>query len=90
MEKERAVITVNGADHPGIIATITNVLADMNINIEDLSQTVLQDLFTMIMLIDLRGADIIELQDKLDKAGTKQGVRITVQHENIFKYMHRV
>lgn len=90
MEKERAIITVNGVDHPGIIATITNVLADMDINIEDLSQTVLQDLFTMIMIVDLRGADIIELQDKLSKTGVKQGVRITVQHENIFKYMHRV
>ncbi|MDD2777665.1 MAG: ACT domain-containing protein [Methanocellales archaeon] len=90
MEKERAIITVNGVDHPGIIATITNVLADMDINIEDLSQTVLQDLFTMIMIVDLKGADIIELQDKLSKTGAKQGVRITVQHENIFKYMHRV
>ncbi|MBU2617920.1 MAG: ACT domain-containing protein [Euryarchaeota archaeon] len=90
MKKERAVITVNGADHPGIVAAITKILADMGINIEDLSQTVVQDLFTMIVIVDLRGADMIELQDKLNKAGAKQGVQITVQHEDIFKYMHRV
>ena len=87
---ERAVITVNGIDHPGIIAAITRALADLNVNIEDLSQTIVQGLFTMILIADITDHDLKMLQEKMAKVGKEQGVQITVQHENIFKYMHRV
>lgn len=88
--KERAVITVTGIDHPGIIASITRTLADLNINIEDLSQTIVQGLFTMILIADVTDHDLGKLQEKMALLGKEQGVQITVQHENIFKYMHRV
>ena len=88
--KERAVITVNGIDHPGIIAAITRALADLEVNIEDLSQTIVQGLFTMILIADITEHDLARLQDRMAKVGREQGVQITVQHEDIFKYMHRV
>jgi ACT domain-containing protein len=90
MARERAVITVTGIDHPGIIASITKALADQDVNIEDLSQTIVQGLFTMILIADVTGRDLSKLQQTMARIGKKQGVQITVQHENIFKYMHRV
>jgi ACT domain-containing protein len=90
MKKERAVITVNGIDHPGIIAAITKALADLNVNIEDLSQTIVQGLFTMILIADITGHDLAKLQSRMARVGKSQGVQITTQHENIFKYMHRI
>ena len=88
--KERAVITVNGINHPGIIAAITKALADLNVNIEDLSQTIVQGLFTMILIADITDHDLARLQEQMAAVGREQGVQITVQHEDIFKYMHRV
>ncbi len=90
LAKERAVITVNGIDHPGIIAAITKALADQDVNIEDLSQTIVQGLFTMILIADVTDHDLSKLQQTMARIGKKQGVQITVQHEDIFKYMHRV
>jgi ACT domain-containing protein len=90
MAKERAVITVTGIDHSGIIASITKTLSDENVNIEDLSQTIVQGLFTMILIADVTDHDLARLQKKMAQIGKKQGVQINVQHENIFKYMHRV
>jgi len=90
MAKERAVITVTGIDHSGIIASITKTLSDENVNIEDLSQTIVQGLFTMILIADVTDHDLARLQKKMAQIGNKQGVQINVQHENIFKYMHRV
>lgn len=89
-KKERAVITVTGVDHPGIVAAVTTELAKLNVNIEDISQTILQDFFTMIMLVDVRGVKRNEIQKALDKAAGKQKVKIIMQHEDLFRYMHRV
>jgi ACT domain-containing protein len=90
MAKERAVITVTGIDHSGIIASITRALADQDVNIEDLSQTIVQGLFTMILIADVTDHDLDKLQQTMARIGKEEGVQITVQHENIFKYMHRV
>lgn len=89
-KKERAVITVTGVDHPGIVAAVTTELAKLSVNIEDISQTILQDFFTMIMLVDVRGVKRSEVQKALDKVADKQKVKIIMQHEDLFKYMHRV
>jgi len=89
-KKERAVITVTGVDHPGIVAAVTTELAKLNVNIEDISQTILQDFFTMIMLVDIRGVKRSEVQKALDRVADKQKVKIIMQHEDIFRYMHRV
>jgi ACT domain-containing protein len=89
-KKERIVITVTGSDHPGIIAAVTGLLAGFNANIEDLSQTVVAGLFTMIMIVSIGDANFDELKKGLENAGERQGVRVTVQHEDIFRYMHRI
>jgi len=89
-KKERAVITVTGVDHPGIVAAVTTELAKLNVNIEDISQTILQDFFTMIMLVDVRGVKRSEVQKALDRVAGKQKVKIIMQHEDLFRYMHRV
>ncbi|MBA2862724.1 ACT domain-containing protein [Methanococcus maripaludis] len=89
---ENVVITVVGVDKPGIVAAVTKVLAENSANIVDIRQTIMEDLFTMIMLVDISkiSSDFSELNAALDKLGSEIGVKINVQHENIFKYMHRI
>ena len=88
----RAVITVIGKDTIGIIAKVSNYLYENKINILDISQTIMQDLFTMIMLVDM--ADCSKQFDtinaELDKMAAEIGVTIKVQHEDIFNSMHRI
>lgn len=87
---ERIIITVTGSDHPGIVAAVTNLLANADANIEDLSQTVVAGLFTMIMIVNIGGTSFDELRKGLESIGKTQGVQVTAQHENIFRYMHRI
>lgn len=88
----RAIITVIGKDRKGIIAGVSNVLSENNVNILDISQTILQEYFTMMMLVDLSQLSITlkELITKLDEEGDRLGVSIKVQHEDIFRSMHRI
>ncbi|NLG88489.1 MAG: ACT domain-containing protein [Clostridiaceae bacterium] len=88
----RAVITVIGYDRVGLIAGISTVLAESNVNILDISQTTMQGFFTMIMLVDLDGlnTDFSELQKRLDNKGKELGVDVRIQREEIFKSMHRI
>lgn len=88
----RAVVTVVGQDRTGIIAGVSGYLADKKINILDISQTIMQDLFTMIMLVDTESSDIkaSELSSDLEAIGEKIGVEINVQHEGLFSSMHRI
>lgn len=91
-EKTRVIITVIGQDKPGIIAGISGLLAAADCNILDISQTILQEMFTMIMIVDISaGSDSVqELRSKLQEKGKTLGVSVTVQHEDVFKFMHRV
>ncbi|MDV3429516.1 MAG: ACT domain-containing protein [Bacillota bacterium] len=88
----KAVITVIGEDKIGIIAKVTNVLAEDGINILDISQTILDKYFTMIMLTDISkmSVNFKELNDKLTEAGNKIGVSIKIQHQDIFNAMHKI
>lgn len=88
----RAVITVIGKDKVGIIAGISNILADCNTNILDISQTIMQDVFTMVMLVDIGGMsiDFSDLLTKLEKKGEEIGLTVRIQHEDIFNSMHRI
>ena len=88
----KAVITVVGKDRVGIIAGISTALAENQVNILDISQTILQDYFTMIMLVELDGEHIAipELSARLNTVGTGLGVQVRVQHEEIFTAMHRI
>lgn len=91
-EGKRYIITVLGHDKVGIIARISNILAETNINILDISQTILQGFFTMVMVVDSSHSkvDINELRELLKENGTEMGLDINVQHEDIFKFMHRI
>ncbi len=88
----KAVLTVIGRDTIGIIAKVSGYLAENKINILDISQTIMDDIFTMVMLVDLSAAekDISVISDELEKAGDTIGVEIKIQHDKIFKSMHRI
>ena len=81
----KAIVTVIGKDHVGITAAVCSLLAQHNINILDISQTVLQDYFTMVMLVDTADCadSIASLTDILDQAGREQGLSIRIQREDI-------
>jgi ACT domain-containing protein len=88
----RAIITVVGHDTVGIIAAISSELAKYNVNILDISQSVLQDLFAMVMLVDISKCAIsfTDFSKLVAKKGEEMGVKIHVMHEDIFTSMHRV
>lgn len=87
----RAIITVLGGDRPGIVASVTAELADREANILDISQTILQGIFTMTMLVDLGDSvDFSELKGTLDGLSEKLGVQINLQREEVFRYMYRL
>lgn len=87
----KAVVSVIGKDRVGIIAKVSGALSEMGANIEDISQTVLQDYFVMIMLADLTNSKPIgELNRAMDELGKHIGVSIKLQHEDIFNIMHRI
>jgi ACT domain-containing protein len=91
MNERRAVVSVIGKDQVGIIAKVTTVLANEKVNILDISQTILQDFFTMMMLVDVTNYENLEdLQQKLSQLGEPHGLTINVQLEEIFQAMHRV
>ncbi|MDR2471784.1 MAG: ACT domain-containing protein [Treponema sp.] len=87
-----AIITVVGADKVGIIAAVSAFLAERNINIEDISQTILSGNFVMMMMADLSGSSLPLEKVKADLAalGETLGVSISVMHERVFSAMHRI
>lgn len=88
----RAFVTVIGHDHVGIIAGICGLLAEKSVNILDISQTILQDNFTMIMLVDASGCTVSfeELAALLSELGKKMELNIRIQREEIFNTMHKI
>lgn len=91
LEQKRAIVSVVGKDQVGIIAKVTTILAEEKINILDISQTILQDFFTMMMIVDVTNYEDLEaLQQELSKLGEALGLTINVQLEDIFQAMHRV
>ncbi|NJP37278.1 ACT domain-containing protein [Alkalicoccus luteus] len=91
MESNRAVISVVGKDQVGIIADVTAVLKEHQINVLDISQTILQDFFTMMMLVDLsRTASMQEIEAALEQTAANLGLTIHIQREDLFKHMHRI
>jgi ACT domain-containing protein len=88
----KAVITVIGKDTVGILAKVTGICADNNVNVMDVTQTIMQDLFAMTMLADITNinADFGEFSDKLKQLGASLNLQIHVMHEDIFNSMHRI
>ena len=88
----KAIVTVIGKDRVGITAAVCALLAQHNINILDISQTVLQDYFTMVMLADLENCSLsfAELTEKLSALGAEMDIAIRIQREDIFNAMHKI
>ena len=88
----KGIITVVGKDQKGIIARVCTYLSNGGINILDISQTIVQGYFNMIMIVDLTGLDAVfdSIQQELSKLGEDIGVVIRLQHEDIFNAMHTV
>ena len=88
----KAIVTVIGQDRVGIIAEVCAILAGHGINILDISQTILQDYFTMIMMVDASGSKVPfdRLREELDRTGAERKLSIRIQREDIFLAMHRI
>lgn len=91
-EGSRLVITVVGMDRVGVIAALTTILAENTVNILDISQTILQGFFTMVMVVDAAASRVglAELRETLVAKGLELGMTVTVQHEDVFRFMHRI
>ncbi len=89
---KKTIITVVGKDTVGIIAKVCTYLANNRINIEDISQTILQGYFNMMMIVDASGSPkpFGDMVEELDQIGDEIGVKIRCQHEDIFNKMHRI
>jgi len=87
-----AVLTVLGEDRVGIVATVSRALAEANTNIEDIRQTILGRIFTMTMLVtvDEESVPFDELQRRIADVGKDLGMQITLQREDVFRFMHRI
>ena len=88
----RAIVTVIGKDRVGIIASVCSLLAENGVNILDISQTILQEYFTMIMLVDTSACKVSfdELSKVLKASGEEKALSIRIQREDIFEAMHRI
>lgn len=91
-KEQHAVITVIGQDKVGIIAAIADCLAASGVNIKDISQTIMEEVFTMVMLVDLTQltSDFAELSEKLERIGAGMELTVRIQHIGIFNAMHRI
>lgn len=90
--KTPAILSVLGEDRVGIVATVSRVLADSKANIEDIRQTIIGGIFSMTMLVtvDEDAVPFDEVQRRLAEAATDLGLQITLQREDVFRYMHRI
>lgn len=87
---KKAIVTVVGHDRVGIIARVATLLAEYGVNVLDISQTVMNEYFTMVMLVDVQGctAEFTVLRDALNRLGEEMALSIRIQHEDIFNAMH--
>lgn len=88
----RGIITVVGKDMVGILAKVSTVCAENGVNVIEVSQSILQDMFCMIMLVDLEKANVpfTEFSDKVTAIGNEMALSIHAMHEDIFNSMHRI
>ncbi len=88
----RAILTSFGLNKPGVVSSITGALSTSEIDILDISQKIMQDFFTMIMMIDITNSSktLKEVQDDLHIVAEKLNIKIYLQHEDVFRFMHRI
>ncbi len=89
---EKAVITVIGKDMVGILAKVSALCAEKDVNVLEVTQSILQDLFVMVMLVDITKATVrvADLADIFDELGEKMDLKIHIMHEDIFNSMHKI
>ena len=90
--KTPAILSVLGEDRTGIVAAFSTALAEAGANIEDIRQTIIGGLFSMVMAVtvDEDATPFDELQTRLDEIGATLGMQVTLQREDVFRYMHRI
>ena len=88
----KCVVSVLGKDRCGIVAAVATALAECGANIDDISQTILGEIFSMTMLVtlDLGVADFNAVQERLEAVGTELGMQVIIQREDVFRFMHEV
>lgn len=88
----RVILTAFGLNKPGIIASLTRALGEANCDIQDLSQKLMSDFFTVIMVVDISGSnkDLRELQDSMNRVADEMKIKVYMQHEDVFRLMHRI
>ena len=92
MAKSKSIITVVGKDQVGIIARVTGYLYENNVNVEDITQSIVAGFFNMMMIVDTGASnkEFLTLSKELEELGTKIGVNIKLQREDIFESMQRI
>ena len=88
--QRKAVVTVLGFDRKGIIAQVSRILYESDVNILDISQTILDGLFNMVMLVDITGVSFDDLALELNSLGERLGLQIRIQRNEIFEAMHQI
>ena len=88
----RVILTAFGLNKPGIVAGVTKALGESNCDIQDLSQKIMGDFFTMIMIIDISTSpkDLKEIQEQMANMAAELKIKIYLQHEDVFRFMHRI
>lgn len=88
----KVILTSFGMNHPGIVAGVTEAISKANVDITDLSQKLMGDFYTMIIILDISNSskDLSELQSELNVVAEELKIKIYLQHEDLFRYMHRV
>ena len=91
-DKARLIIAAFGKDRPGVVAAISKVLGDAGCTIEDISQTLMQEFFSMIMIVNMgqSSTEFAVIRDKLKECEQSLGMKVYIMHEDIFRYMHRI
>jgi ACT domain-containing protein len=91
-ESSRVILTAFGKNHPGVISSITKVLADFQCDIQDMTQKLMQEFYSLMIIFDMTGssASFDVIREKILEAGNEVGAKCLIQHEDIFKGMHRI
>ena len=89
---KKALVSVTGIDRPGIIARVSTALFEMNLNVLEISQTILDGYFTMLMIVDITAAqaNFQEIAERMNEVGAELGEAISIQRTDIFDAMHRI
>ncbi|NLO85406.1 MAG: ACT domain-containing protein [Clostridiales bacterium] len=89
---EKALVSVTGVDKPGIIAKVSTALFEMNINVLEISQTILDNYFTMLMIVDVSNVEAAfsDIAKRMDEVGKQLGEVVSIQRADIFDAMHRI